>query len=361
MQRTNSLNHNLLRRRKYKDNVEPSSLTEKTPLPQKKAPRSVPVTRISSGFASLLCCVLLPLLFSYLAIAYSKSRLPQDLHKNGSKISPFNSENAIRHIRRIAGKPRFVCTAALEESLQYILSELEKLQVSAQRKGLELDVHLFRSKYDSFSTSIGNVKLLNSYNNMSSVVARLRPVGVDYQSDEKSLLINAHVDSAIGAPGANDDAAAVGIMMETIRSISEHSSYNASLRRPVIFLFNGGEEVVLPAAHSFITQHPWAPTIAAHINLESIGSGDSFQLFRLGPGSPWLAKAFARSVSVPSGAVTGTDVFNSKVSVQVLVTMALFPTASNVTLPCHDPYPLYVVDVNNLSTADPCRDRFPNF
>lgn len=231
-----------------------------------------------------------------------------------STTVPFNLDNALSHISHLASRPRYVGTNALEDGMQYIMSQLHKLQPLAKRNNLHLDVQLFRSDPSSYTIGIANVaNLHNSYDNISSVIARLRPAHLPFDTDVQPLLINAHVDSALSAPGASDILCGVGINMEIVRSIISLSSNVNTLRRPIIFLFNGGEEVFLTGAHSFVTQHPWGRVAAAFINLESIGAGNAFHLFRVGPNNPWLGHAFANAVSVPVGSVSGTDIFNTKV------------------------------------------------
>lgn len=67
-------------------------------------------------------------------------------------------------------------------------------------------------------------------------------------------------------------------MLEIARVlVSDHS---ISLRAPVTFLFNGGEETLLLAAHGFMQQSKWASDIGAFINLESTGPGGPGFLFQ---------------------------------------------------------------------------------
>lgn len=218
----------------------------------------------------------------------------------------------MRHIHTIASKPRWVGSNELERSLQYLLAEIAALQPTASQNGLQLELEMFRSGPGSYSVDLANIDLIISYHNVSNVVARLSPAHMSANENVKSLLLAAHVDSAAGSPGASDNVVGVAALVEVLRCIVESDVY--SLRRPVVFFLNGGEEAILTGAHAFVTQHRWASSIAAHINMESIGSGDIYHLFRFGPHNPWLIEAYARSVSVPSTSVTATDLFNLKVS-----------------------------------------------
>ncbi|CAN8061550.1 unnamed protein product [Agarophyton chilense] len=223
-----------------------------------------------------------------------------------------DTSRALKHIRIISEKRRYVGTNALEDSIQYVQQEILDMKQLAKNNGMLLDVHTFRSGPGSFSTTVGTTYFINSYDKIPSVVARLRPSNLGKDTTEKALLINAHIDSAIGAYGANDNVVGVGVTLELIRSLARMKRSFNGLKRPVVFLFNGAEETILMGAHSFIEQHPWAPSIQAHINIESLGSGDSYFLFRLGPDNPWLAKAYARAVTLPSASVTANDIFSSK-------------------------------------------------
>lgn len=254
-----------------------------------------------------------------LVFQLAQSTLPDPRTFKPSPILPFDHTNAIRHITHMGSRMRYVSSNALHDALIYIQKEVEDLITVAEQNGYLLEVDFFRSGPSTFSTTISTVQIRHSYDNLTSIVVRLSP---NEYNNEESLLINAHVDSAIGSPGVSDELSGVGIMMELIRGIVSTNNnpiieekkvvHQHKLKRPIIFLFNGAEEVILQGAHSFITQHKWSTNIICHINLESLGSGREYHLFRLGPNNPWLAHAYANSVTNPFASVTATDVFETK-------------------------------------------------
>jgi len=95
---------------------------------------------------------------------------------------------------------------------------------------------------------------------------------------------------------SSDANAEIAIMTELL-----HLFLHDPLDVDVIFNFNGGEEFLLPAAHGFVTSHPWASEICAQINLESAGSGGRELLFQAGPHNRWIAEAYGKSVKRPYG------------------------------------------------------------
>ena len=63
----------------------------------------------------------------------------------------------------------------------------------------------------------------------------------------KALLLNAHYDSVPVGPGASDDGIGVATLLEAASILKDRP-----LRRPIILLFNEGEELGLIGARAFL-------------------------------------------------------------------------------------------------------------
>lgn len=76
----------------------------------------------------------------------------------------------------------------------------------------------------------------NVYHNVSNIVVMIE--GTDNSEKQKSLLVSAHYDTAIGTPAASDDAVMIATMLEIMRNVI----HGPRLRHTIIFNLNGAEE-----------------------------------------------------------------------------------------------------------------------
>lgn len=92
----------------------------------------------------------------------------------------------------------------------------------------------------------------------------------------------------------------MAVLLELARVLV--SDPNITLPGPVLFLFNGGEETLMQAAHGFVSSgHRWVDDIGAFINLEATGSGGPDTLFQHTGG--WTAETYAAAAKYPRGSV----------------------------------------------------------
>lgn len=251
--------------------------------------------------------------------------------KATSPRNEFSAERALSTVQVLADDVGFrvVGTNGLETAQEYILGQLELLSKEAKRRGflLEVEVQKVSGNYDVTLPALGEVTISTSYSNIKNILARLSGPMCERLLDNRScsmtdnnfmaenanctqplsLLVNSHLDSAVGSPGASDAAAPCAVIVELIDNlIHMHPSY---LRRPIVFLLNGAEETLLDGAHGFLMKHRWSRNVGALVNLESSGSGGLELLFRCGPRNAWLAKAYAKSVRHPHASAVAQDIF----------------------------------------------------
>lgn len=139
---------------------------------------------------------------------------------------------------------------------------------------------------DSTRVSFGAV----TGGHVQNVIGRLKG-----SEDGKAIMIAAHYDSVQTGPGASDDGAAVGAMLETLRALKA----GPQLKHDVIFLFTDGEEVGLLGANAFVKEHPWTKDVGMVLNFEARGyKGPSF-MFETTDKNGWMVNEFAKSAEHP--------------------------------------------------------------
>ena len=120
-----------------------------------------------------------------------------------------------------------------------------------------------------------------------------------------AILLDAHFDTLTDSVGAADDAAGVACLIEILRILARERP----LDRTIVVNLNGAEERGGLGALAFL-DHPWAKDVRAYVYLEALPGGRAV-LIGSGPGQPWLAKTFARSVSLPLGNILAQELTQS--------------------------------------------------
>ncbi|KAI5070997.1 hypothetical protein GOP47_0013248 [Adiantum capillus-veneris] len=230
----------------------------------------------------------------------------------GSRVTPlpynasldkFSEGRTMKHIWHLADEIgiRQEGSIGLMEAANYLKLQLESYK---QRASVNLRVEIDQtSVYGSFNMMFLKHSIGLAYKNHTNIAIRISPAVAD--EDAPAVLVNGHFDSAIGSPGAGDCASCVATMLEAVRLIIDTDWVPSS---PIIFLFNGAEELFMVACHGFMTTHKWRSTIGALINLESAGTGGPDLVCQSGPGS-WPAEVYAKAAVYPMANTAAQDIF----------------------------------------------------
>jgi hypothetical protein len=134
--------------------------------------------------------------------------------------------------------------------------------------------------------------------------ARVRNViAVIGPSTGQALLLNAHYDSTPVGPGAGDDGIGVATLLEVARNLKDRP-----LKRPVILLFNEGEELGLVGARAFIAD-PLSRNVDALINVEARGVRGPVNMFETSRPNAAPIRVFADATKSPIANSLSTDVY----------------------------------------------------
>ncbi|KAH8297363.1 hypothetical protein KR044_010980, partial [Drosophila immigrans] len=228
-------------------------------------------------------------------------RLPPTLTIEDGPTGEFIGERAHNTLNNLVNiGPKVLGTNANEiDAVLFLLSEIADI-----RNNLLVEYTL---EVDVQKTSGEHIysNMLEVYREVQNIVVKL---SAKNSTSDSYLLLNSHYDSVLTSPGAGDDGFMVAIMLEVLRVMATTKQH---FEHPIVFLFNGDEEMGLQASHGFITQHKWAKNCKAVINLDSGGSGGRDILFQTGPSHSWLAKYYKESAKHPFAATLAEEIFQA--------------------------------------------------
>ncbi|KAI0530755.1 hypothetical protein KFK09_000303 [Dendrobium nobile] len=234
---------------------------------------------MKSGDARALKCLLaLALIYAlmafaaYIVVHMSYVRpLPDDANP-----ARFSEGRALRHLRRLTvdidgrqeGRP------GLEEAAQYIKGELEAIK---NRAGPEYRVEVDEALVSgSFNMTFLRHSISLAYRDHKNILFRI--ASNSSKDDDPSVLLNGHFDSPVGSAGAGDCGSCVASMLELARLVIDS---NWIPPRPIIFLFNGAEELFLLDSHSY-------PMMGKHPMIMVGSAYGLVDLWFAGSVGPWL-------------------------------------------------------------------------
>nr|CBH37168.1 hypothetical membrane protein, peptidase M28 family [uncultured archaeon] len=94
-------------------------------------------------------------------------------------------------------------------------------------------------------------------------------IGILEGKSKKKIIIGAHYDTVPNAPGANDNAAGVGVLLGLAKSLS-----NKNLNHTLVFIAFDGEEHGLIGSSYYLENVENPETIEFMINIDSVGRGN---------------------------------------------------------------------------------------
>jgi hypothetical protein len=119
----------------------------------------------------------------------------------------------------------------------------------------------------------------------------------------KALLLNTHYDSVPAGPGASDDGIGVATLLEVAQDLKQQPP-----KRPLILLFNEGEELGLVGARGFLTD-PLSRSIDNVINLEARGVRGPVNMFETSRPNAAPIATYKDAVEHPVANSLSTDVY----------------------------------------------------
>lgn len=220
-------------------------------------------------------------------------------------LDRFSEARTVQHLRVLAedighrqeGRP------GLREAAEYIKTQLE---IMKEKAGPNIRIEVEEATVNgSFNMIFLGHSISLAYRNHTNILMRIS--SVDSQEGEPSVLVNGHFDSAPNSPGAGDCGSCVASMLELARVYVDSGWIPP---RPVVFLFNGAEELFMLGSHGFMTTHKWRGSIGAFVNIEASGTGGTDLLCQSGPAS-WPSYVYAMSALHPMANSASQDVFGT--------------------------------------------------
>ena len=120
----------------------------------------------------------------------------------------------------------------------------------------------------------------------STLEGRGENLSVDIGSGDRILVLIAHHDAVPGSPGANDNAAAVGILLHLLPRLAVPPTLRVRL------LFTAAEELGYLGARVYVREIP-LDGIAGVLSLELCGIGDSLAIWDVEAETPFLGRVTA--------------------------------------------------------------------
>lgn len=209
---------------------------------------------------------------------------------------------ALRAVRTLAGVigPRPAPSAAYDRAAGWVTGELRRHGWDVRRQSFPVPAGV------SWGVPVGAGRSVNLVATRGSAQPG-RPV----RSGRPWLLVGAHLDTVPQAPGAEDNASGVGVLLAVAEALATSRS-----RLPVVLVAFGAEEPRGPGdddhhfgSRAYVAALPPAQrrTLRGAVSLDRVGVGDALVVGSAEEGDPLRAElvAAARSAGVPTVVESG--------------------------------------------------------
>ncbi|KAG5222415.1 endoplasmic reticulum metallopeptidase [Salix suchowensis] len=257
-------------------------------------------SRDVSGFKFLFFIAIMYAIISLLVHSVLHMKFIKPLSID-APLDRFSEARAIHHVAVLTKDGRQEGRPGLRKAAVYIKEQLEMLKERAE-SNIRVEVEETTIN-GSFSMIFLGHSMSFAYRDHINIVARIS--SADVKETDPSVLINGHFDSPLGSPGAGDCGSCVASMLELAR-VTVESGWIPP--RPLIFLFNGAEELFMLGSHGFMKTHKWRDSIGASINVEASGTAGPDLVCQSGPGS-WPSEVYAESAVYPMAHSAAQDIF----------------------------------------------------
>jgi hypothetical protein len=233
--------------------------------------------------ATLLACAILVLILAAMA---AKSLLVS--------APPLRTDNAASEFDAVRAKARLA--RVLGDQSPHPADSVSDDQVRARLIGELRAIGLNPVVRDQFAC--------NAFPKARAVAcARVRNVIATFGPNTgKALLLSAHYDSVPVGPGAADDGIGVATLLEVGSILKERP-----LRRPVMLLFNEGEELGLIGARAFLAD-PLSRNVDSLLNFEARGVTGPATMFETSQPNGAAIDVFGKAVRRPLASSMSTDI-----------------------------------------------------
>jgi hypothetical protein len=206
--------------------------------------------------------------------------------RSSSQAGEFNAARAGTRLAAILGdeQPHPADTAAADAVRARLVGQIRALGLTP----IVRDQFACNTIYKTRGVTCARVR---------NVIVQLGPAG------GKALLLNSHYDSNPTGPGAGDAGVGVATLLEVASILKTER-----LERPLLFLFNEGEELGLVGARAFLAD-PLSRNVDSLINLEARGTTGPVSMFETSVPNGPAVRAFARSVDRPFANSLATDFY----------------------------------------------------